>query len=332
VIIFIVTPEHPYTLHAAVAQAPGLEIRIITYDQLFAMKRASRATYVFTDIDRLPMWRVRDAARIYRRLRGNGVRVLNDPARLPSRYGLLRTLRQRGINDFDAYRVEEGIVPARWPVFLRAEGEHDAPLTDLLHDWDAARAAIEQAIAAGTPVSSLLLVEYAAQPIRPGLFRKLSVFRIGDAWFGANCVHENNWLVKHGTMGIAPPELYEDELRIVRDNPFEADLKPVFELAAIEYGRADFGLVDGKPQIYEINSNPNIEFPTEHPSGARIESYKIFRQNIYAALARIDTPAYTGRRKGRLFGDHGWPVVLDERPRRSLVRRAMSWIARLLGP
>ncbi len=306
-IIFVVTPEHPYTLKAAVKQSSGLKLRIATYDQLFGMARPPRATYVFTDLDRLPMWRVRRAATVYRQLRDSGARVLNDPARLPSRYGLLRKLYRHGINEFDAYRAEEGIVPARWPVFLRAEGEHEAPLTDLLHGWDETLHAIESAVAAGAPVTSLLLVEYAAEPVRPGLFRKLSVFRIGDAYFGANCVHEDNWLVKHGTKGIAPPELYEDELRIVRDNPFKVTLKPVFELAAIEYGRADFGLVGGKAQIYEINSNPHIAFPTEHPSRYRIESVRVFKQNFYEALATIDTPAYTRRRKFGLFGRRAAP-------------------------
>jgi hypothetical protein len=301
VIIFVTTPEHPYTLQAAVQESPGLKLRIVAYDQLFAMSRPPHATYVFTDLDRLPMWRVRLAATTYRRLRDDGMRVLNDPARLPSRYGLLRQLFRQGINDFDAYRVEEDLVPARWPVFLRAEGEHDAPLTDLIYNWDEARRAIAAAVAAGAPIGSLLLVEYAAEPVRPGLFRKLSVFRIGDIHFGANCVHEDKWLVKLGTKGIAPPELYEDELRIVRDNPFEAALKPVFELAAIEYGRADFGLVGGKAQIYEINSNPHIQFPTEHPSAPRTESFNVFKQNFYAALAQIDTPAYTWRRRFGLF-------------------------------
>jgi hypothetical protein len=292
VIIFVVTPEHPYTLRAAVQESPGLKLQVTTYDQLLAMTQAPRATYVFTDLDRLPMWRVRQAARLYRQLRDGGARVLNDPARrLHSRYGLLRKLFRHGINDFNAYRVEDGLAPARWPVFLRAEGGHDAPLTDLMHGWDEARHAIERAVAAGAPVTGLLLVEYAAEPVRPGLFRKLSVFRIGDACFGANCVHEDTWLVKHGTVGIAPPELYEDELRIVRDNPFEAVLKPVFELATIEYGRADFGIVGGKPQIYEINSNPHIQFPTAHPSRSRIEGFRIFKQNFYATLAKIDTPA-----------------------------------------
>ncbi len=329
-IIFVVTPEHPYTLRAVVQELPGLHLRIATYDQLFAMTRAPRATYVFTDLDRLPAWRVRDAARVYRQLRDGGARVLNDPARLPSRYGLLRKLHRQGINEFDAYRVEDGSVPVRWPVFLRSEGGHDAPLTDLIYDWDAAQHAIASAVAAGVPITSLLLVEYAAEPVRPGLFRKLSVFRIGDTSFGANCVHDDQWMVKYGTEGIASPELYQDDLRIVRDNPFEAALKPVFDLAAIEYGRADFGLVGGKAQIYEVNSNPHIQFPTEHPSEARIESVQLFKQNFHDALARIDTPDYTRRRNGRLPEDRGGHILKAGPPRVPFVRAAKSWIARRL--
>ena len=160
-----------------------------------------------------------------------------------------------------------------------------------MRDWGETRRAVNDAIAAGYPITSLLMIEYAAEPVRPGLFRRLSVFRIGEAYVGANCVHEDNWLVEYGTEGIAPAELYADELRIVRDNPFEAAMRPVFDLAAIEYGRSDFGLVGGKVQTYEINTNPHIEFPATHPSEDRIESYRIFQRNLYDALAGIDTPA-----------------------------------------
>jgi len=53
------------------------------------------------------------------------------------------------------------------------------------------------------------------------------------------------------------PELYDEELRIVRENPYGSAVAAAFELAGIEYGRADFGLVDSKVQLYEINSNPH---------------------------------------------------------------------------
>ncbi|HEY5106015.1 MAG TPA: hypothetical protein VII73_04480 [Caulobacteraceae bacterium] len=96
-------------------------------------------------------------------------------------------------------------------------------------------------------------------------------------------------MVKYGADGIAPRELYQEDLAIVRDNPFEAAIKPVFELAAIEYGRADFGLIGGRAQTYEINSNPHVEFPTKHPSEFRLESYRLFKENFFNALSKIDS-------------------------------------------
>jgi hypothetical protein len=287
VIVFVVTPEHPYTVQDIVEQSPGPKVKVTTYDELFGLSQVPLATYIFTDLDRLPLWRVHQAAIIYRQLRQAGARVLNDPARAPSRFGLLRQLYRCGINSFNAYRVEEGLIPKSWPVFLRCEGGHDAPLTDLMHDWDEARRAVDTAIADGAPLTSLLLVEYAAEPVAPGLFRKLSMYRLGDTYVAGHCVHEGNWLVKYGTKGIATPELYEDELRLIRDNPFEAALKPAFELAGIEYGRADFGLVGGKVEIYEINTNPHVKFPTE-PSPFRVESHALFRDKFYEALGRLD--------------------------------------------
>lgn len=271
-------------------ESTGVQVLIATYDEMLSATEVPVATYIFTDLDRLPTWRLQVAAELYRNLRKAGVRVLNDPTLILSRYGLLRKLYRLGINDFDAYRIEEEVMPARWPVFLRAEGDHRKPLSGLLNNPDEVQEAIAAAIAKGAPLTAMLLVEFAAEPVRPGLYRKLSIFRIGDTYFAANCVHEDNWLVKYGTKGIAPPELYEDELRIVRDNPFEALLKPAFEAAGIEYGRVDFGIVGGKVQIYEINSNPKVSFPTEHPSELRIESYKIFKRNFFAALGKADTP------------------------------------------
>ena len=137
-----------------------------------------------------------------------------------------------------------------------------------MYDWDEARRAVDAAIADGAPLTTLLLVEYAAEPVAPNLFRKLSMFRLGDTYVAAHCVHEGNWLVKYGTKGIATPELYEDELRLIRDNPFEAALRPAFELAGIEYGRADFGLACGaKSEIrMRIEHQPAHEVSRPSPS------------------------------------------------------------------
>jgi hypothetical protein len=288
-IIFVSTTEHSYTHKPVVEAEKPARVEVITYDTLLNAKAAPRATYVFTDMDRLSLWQLRLAALMFRKLRDRGLRALNDPARVLSRWGLLRALHLAGINDFNAYRVEESVRPRRWPVFLRAEGAHLGPISDLLHDWSQVAAEVERAVAKGAPVTGLLIVEYAAEPVLPGLYRKFGSFRMGPAGFAHICVHDDHWVAKTGKMGIATPALYEEELQIVRENPYGAPLARVFDLGGIDYGRVDFGLVQGRPQIYEINTNPEIVFGDEHPSSVRQESYRLFQRNYLESLRAIDT-------------------------------------------
>ena len=210
-------------------------------------------------MDRLSSEELAHAAKSYRMLRGNGLPAYNDPARFLGRYGVLRRLHQEGINSFNAYRADSFEPPRRWPVFIRSDGDHEHPLSDLIGDQDQLDRKLALLVADGVPLSSLLIIEYAAEEVRPGLYRKLSVFRVGDRMIGYTCVHDDQWLVKYGKPGIAPAELYEDEHRMVRDNPYGEEMRRVFDLAGLEYGRVDFGFVAGRPQIYEINSNPDIK-------------------------------------------------------------------------
>jgi hypothetical protein len=289
VILVITTREHAYT-HQMLRRQPGLDLHLISYDEILKRKRPFRGTHIFTDFERLPPWRVQQAAVLYRRLKSAGVRVLNDPARALGRFGLLRALHRAGINQFDAYRVDGLETVARWPVFLRLEGNHSEPLSRLLHNEAELEEAIGRAIDEGAPRNALVIIEYAAEPVRPGLYRKLSVFRVGDRLLGYTCVHDDKWLVKYGQPGIAPPELYEEEYSFVANNPFAAAVEPVFRLAGIEYGRIDFGLVGGRPQIYEINNNPYVELdPEPSPADMRNQSTALFKVNYIGAMAEIDT-------------------------------------------
>jgi hypothetical protein len=290
-IVFVTTAKHGYTHEQVARQAAGFEVGVTNYESLLRQQRFSKATYVFTDMDRLSPSSLEAAALCFRRLQSCGMRVLNDPAQFHTRTGLLRRLHTLGINRFNAYRVEEHCEPQRWPVFVRTEGDHRHPVSDLLHTPQELAAAIQQAMNQGVPRSALIIVEYAGEPVRPGLFRKLSVFRIGAGSVAYLCAHDDRWLVKYGKTGIAPEELYRDELRIVSDNPYWPDLQRAFEIAAIDYGRVDFGLVGGSVQVYEINTNPQLKFPTEHPSAFRLDSYRVFKANYFTALRALDSTA-----------------------------------------
>jgi hypothetical protein len=50
----------------------------------------------------------------------------------------------------------------------------------------------------------------------------------------------------------------EEEVDYLVTNPHEAQLREIFELAHVEYGRIDYAMKDGRLQTWEINLNPTI--------------------------------------------------------------------------
>ena len=300
-IIVLTTASHDYT-HRVLEGNGRFALRHMTYERVLTRRRLPRATYLFTDLDRLNFWELQLAARLYAWLRGAGLKVLNDPARVRQRYSLLRTLKDGGFNRFDAWRIEDPRRPApqEFPVFLRTEAAHRGNLTDLLGTPEALEAAVEEALAKGIPRRDLLAIQYCAQPLRPGLFRKLAAFRVGERMVTTLAVHESRWTAKYGEMGIASPEDYADEHASIRDNRYGELLRPAFEAAGIEYGRVDFALVDGRPQVYEINTNPNLKRLAAHPVPLRLEAARWFDAALIDALAALDTP------------EGGPPVLCDD--------------------
>jgi hypothetical protein len=218
-----------------------------------------------------------------------GLSLLNNPAKVKTRYALLLALHRAGLNDFNVYRAEEINSSIRFPVFLRKNQLHDGPLTDLLHSARELESAIAFAVNSGTPMENLVVIEFAADPVRPGVYRKLAAFRIGDVIVPTISVHDTVWLAKSGQLGIAGEDLYRDELKLLQTNPFAEHLKKAFQIAGIEYGRADFGIYRGRVQIYEINTNPMIGGPTPHPFAIRQESMRLCWDRYLEALRALDS-------------------------------------------
>ncbi|MGH0029063.1 MAG: hypothetical protein ACQGVC_04690 [Myxococcota bacterium] len=287
----ITSRGHGYT-HAPLAKArPGLSVRVLDYDRLIRSRRFPRVPHVFTDLDRLSAFDLELAAIIHHGLRARRIPVYNDPARAKTRFALLRALHAAGVNDFNAYRVDEGVRPERYPVFLRRESGHGRLQSDLLHDWDAARQAVDVALEKGIPASNLILVEYAAEPVAPDRFRKLALWRVGDRYAQAVSVHDRQWIVKYGFEGAGGEAQYREDLRFIREGPFADALGKAFEIAGIEYGRADFGLVGGRPQVYEINTNPSIGgAEIRHRSELRKQSQREAWNAYLDALVALDRP------------------------------------------
>ncbi len=295
------TFDHAYTFRSLprFLSRSGVGSIRLSYELLFRLPCLPRGTYLFTDFDRLSPTELEITARVQERLRGAGLKVLNDPRRFLPRDALLKRLYREGVNRFTCHHPVFDECPDRFPVFLRTISGHRGVLSDLLQDPAAAKAALEAALDAGYPLRDLLFVEYAAEwDPETGGFHKHSAFKVGDRIIRANTVNEGSWMAKHGEPGMATPAQYRAE-RIEMDAfPHEEFVRRVFAAAGLDFGRIDFGIVDGRPQAYEVNSNPYMRYKVQHENADRCETIKMLQARLAGAIADLAEP--TSR----------WPVSL----------------------
>ncbi len=293
-IIFFLHPSKLKT-HGGVPALEGApKIELWSYDRAFSEKSFPRATYVFGDFDRLSPWDCELSARLYRALKKGGARVLNDGASVKQRFDMLRALHHHGLNSFQVWRGAQRVPETSFPVFLRTASMHRGVASDLLHDQTAVTEGVRALNRSGVPIHEIMIVQYAAEELAPNLYRKLAAFNIGGQIVPTVSVHENGWAAKSGTLGAAGAQVYDDEYALISSNPHQAVLSRAFEIARIHYGRADFGIVRGKVEIYEINTNPTVGMIVQHDFPRRLESFNLFLGRYVAALNAIDTPE--GRR------------------------------------
>jgi hypothetical protein len=243
-------------------------------------------------VDRLDMPERRLAGQFYRHInaQGSGFCALNDPASGMGRYRLLRTLYQRGINQFNAYLATEQFDDLRLPAFVRSASMSLPPLTGLLSGRTELASEIERLTACGHPPEDLLIIELCGEPFVPGLWRKQAEYRFGDHYISSPSIYSAEWYVKRSTQAVVPDAILEYDRDVVRTNPFEALARQVFSIANVEYGRIDIGFAGGRPQVYEVNYNPDLRTQTEKPN-MQPALRDIWDQNddmVFAALRDID--------------------------------------------
>jgi hypothetical protein len=291
-IILITTRGNGRTLNSiprGTFGVPTPDMRITHYERLFRAWRVPRATYLFADLDRLMPWELRVAADLYRTLTAAGLRCLNDPAKAMSRVELLTALHRAGINPFSVMRADTAPEPARFPVFLRFEGDHAKADPTLYHGQEDLEAALDHLRQTGTPLRGVIVTELETAPYSEGLWAKWGTWRIGDRMIDEHIAVDDTWLVKIGDHGKITDAICEDEHDAVSSNRFAAAIRPAFEIASIEFGRADHAMVGGRSVIYEINTNPSARRFVADRRPLRKETQLIARSRIADALREIDT-------------------------------------------
>jgi hypothetical protein len=287
VIHYLVTREHAYTMRTFL-QSWGKplagRVRIVTYEEVLAGIKLPRrdASYIFSDLDRVSA-AARSAlgALCDQIVQHCGAdRVLNHPHRSLLRLGLLRELYRLGINRFDVWRPGTE-TPQRFPVFLRGEGERPAKMPPLLHtprEYEAA--------AIGAAPDDLV-VEFVDTADATRMYRKYGAFIVGERILPRHIFFSLDWMV---TMpDLAGPAMIDEERAFMDANPHAGVLREVARVAGIGYGRVDYGLLDGEPQIWEINTNPMIASDISAMHAQRRATHERFVAMLADAFAQLDS-------------------------------------------
>lgn len=303
-------------------------IDVVTYESLASRAPPVARTYVFSDLERLSPDGLAAASALARRLEeAAGARVVNRPDRVLHRFELLHTLYEAGINDFRPYRLRELPAVRRYPVFLRYEHRHWGPMTGLLHSSGELEHALCRAILLGHDVRDLIIVEFRDVRSADGLVRKYASFVVGGEIVPRDLVFSEDWVQRD--IGLTDAALRAEEAAFLHENRFAAALRDVVAHAGVEFGRIDFGVVDGRVQVWEINTNPVLLQAPETYGAALLPNQRAAAALLEPALARL---AGGSRRAGG--GDHTqvavFQVAAQPRPRLRL-RLAHRLTSRLLS-
>ncbi|HEY1385609.1 MAG TPA: hypothetical protein VGF43_18430 [Dongiaceae bacterium] len=323
--LYYVTRElHSYTIDKLLASfatswLPRPEfVQPVSYETLLALKRAPIGNYVFTDVDRLSGYEVDAAAEIVKSVTAAAPAALisNPPHRVLNRYALLRRLYESGINSFNVWRLDEERAPTAYPVFIRREQDALGPESGLLRNEGEYRAAVAALQASGKGLTGRIAVQYVSTAGGDGLHRKYGVFGIRGRMVPQNLMTAESWVVKSDSRD-PDADMTEEEERFVTANPHADQLREIFRIAHIDFGRVDYGIVDGRIEVFEINTNPTF-------SRARItHDRKMIRrkltiEGLVAGFRDLDA------------GRHGSGVVRFKTPKPKLHRlRNRSWSRRI---
>lgn len=229
------------------------------YESLEPRVRLAGGTHIVSAVDQLTPAQRAAVTQVHEGLRAArpSVRFINAPQRVQLRYELTTTLWREGINTFRSYRATEADQVTRFPVFLREESRHTGNKSGLLHDAASLRRAILALRLRGYRLKDLLVVEFCDTRDAKGAYRKYSAFRVGDAIVPAHMMAGGDWMMK-ALRSSPDEELAREELAYIEQNPHEPLLRRVFDLAHIQFGRIDYGVLNGVPQVWEINTNPTM--------------------------------------------------------------------------
>lgn len=260
-IVYLVTRRYDFTMHQYLhnwRDSLNANIQIKHYESLSRSNNMPPGTYIFSDVERLSYVGRTLAHALWNQLAttSDTITLLNHPKHSLRRHQLLRMLEKCGQNAFRARWLTENLDELRYPVFIREEREHSGNLTPLISSRRELNAAISALRRLNYKPRELLVVEFCDTADEVGVYRKYSAFVVGGEVIPRHLLFGHSWMLKH-------PELSdEDKSREQREyvfsNPHGEELGRIAAAAGIDYGRIDYAMLNGRIQVWEINTNPVV--------------------------------------------------------------------------
>jgi hypothetical protein len=308
-IYYVATERFSSTIRGFLKAFPEMRrsLTSLTYEELFFERAGPIGHYIFTDFDRLSRYELESAARFAAELAATApeARILNHPLCVLERLPLLVALQKAGINDFTATRIEAGERPVGYPVFIRAEEGYGGPETDVILNECEFDAALADLARRGLPLRGRIAIGHAAEQAADGYFRKYGAFNVGgriipihlmrgSTWVVKRHITESEWIARRDDASRLSQAAISEEFAYVRDNPHQEILARACSIGGIDFGRVDYGVVGGRVQVYEINTNPSL--PNVSQVDARSMKRNLVRGALLESFEAINCPiSFRGR-------------------------------------
>lgn len=289
---YFVTAEHRYTIDSLIkvlGKKLPFHVNVVSYRELQWKKVLNSSAFIFSDLERLGGNEKRFASAVHKSLASKKLNffVLNDPSRVKCRYDLLKTLFKEGVNAFNVYRITGSWESIRYPVFLRRENDHGGSLTHLLKNSVEVEKALFSLEQEGVKRKDLLITEFCDTSDQTGIYRKYSALRIGDRIIPRHVFKGKNWVLKFADKDCLDDKTVREEWDYLVGNPHEKELKKIFDLAEIDFGRIDYSMLGEKMQVWEINTNPSIASAISFALPSRKKNQEFFLNELISAFQHI---------------------------------------------
>ena len=290
-IYFFVTKAHDYTIKSYIKHWETdlkKEIKLIHYEGLANLRKLDTGTFIFSDIERLTASQASIVNGICQQIRmfSKDSKILNQPRSVLKRFPMLKKLHERGINRYNVFPVPEIPDNLKYPVFLRRSNDHHGPRTSLIKDRDSLKRIILQAAISGINLSEIAQIEFCETICPDRYYRRYTAFRISDRIIPGQILFSRDWQTKPGEPDNS--DHLQEVKAYQKNNPHEERLREIFDLAGIQYGRIDYSLLDGNPQVWQITTNPVlISSPPEQYKPENLPIKQRLSDNLSSGFASL---------------------------------------------